>query len=192
MKKTLIFSTLLAGMVWGGTLSQNFTQTQWAVDSTFKRGWAQYAHHPTNAAQRVSGATNNVLQIDGGGSTSNTNYLPQGVDALWDTNNYKVISNEVGNGYNVRVQFTCDPVSISDDKLDVLFDIGGAVGQISGRTIGSPKGADPFTVSVAIPLFSLDTFVANGCSIYINPLGNDFDITDASILIQQTHSNGSP
>jgi hypothetical protein len=176
-----------------GQLTQTFSKIQHDFDSVEKRGWEQ-AVDSNAAVDQVRG--NRVrLTIDGGGSNSNNDYLPKDTTALWDTVNNKIIASEVGLGFSVRVQFTADPLAIADDQFDVEFDIGpdGSPVVISTRTIGAPKGSDPFAASIAIPLFALETFVANGCKVYINTTasGNDFDISNAAILIQQTFSNGT-
>jgi hypothetical protein len=138
----------------------------------------------------IPASTRTLMPCDGLGSNSNNTYLPSDVTELWDTTLDKIVSDNVGNAFEVRVQFIADPGAISA-SFDMEFDIGNGAPNIviAARTINAPKGADPFVVSVAIPIYSLGTFVTNGCKIYINTTdsGDTFDIYDISVLIKQDY-----
>jgi hypothetical protein len=137
----------------------------------------------------IANGARTLLPCDGAGAQSNNTYLPTGVTELWNTTGNKIISGQVGNAFEVRVQFQCDPASVSA-FFDIEFDIGDGAPDvvIAERTIVAPKQSNVFTVSMAIPLFSLATFITNGCKIYINNTGTvDIDIYDISILIKQDY-----
>ena len=126
--------------------------------------------YTSGAPLSIPASTRTLMECDGTAPNSNNTYLPTGVTQLWDAVNDKIVSDNVGNAFEVRVQFIADPGAAQTSSLDIEFDIGtgGSPVVIAGRTINASKGAQPFVVSIAIPLFSLATFVANGCKAYIN------------------------
>lgn len=130
------------------------------------------------------------LTCNGLGSNSNNTYLPAGVSELWNTTTNKIESDSAGNAFDVRIQFTADPSAVSS-TIDLELDIGTGAPDIviSSQTVIAPKGTSPFAASVSIPLFSLSTFVANGCKIYLNTTssGDSFDIYDISIFVKQDY-----
>jgi hypothetical protein len=149
-------------------------------------GWAVYVGS-TNSLT-IAGDRQQIT-IDGLSAFTETNYLPATSGQLWDSTLNKVVSANIGNAFECRLQFQVDPVIAADDHFDIEWDIGGAgTNVISETTIISPKGADPFDVSISIPLFSLGTFVTNGCKVFINAdLGYDFAMTNFSIMIKQDY-----
>ena len=185
MKKLLIGTLLLiAGVAHCGQLTYTTAKTQALLNRVNETGWAVY-FGSTNSLT-VAGDRNQI-EIDGLGSATETNYLPATSGNLWVSN--QIVSGNTGNAFECRLQFQADPAQSSDTHFDVEWDIGGAgTNVISTRTITSPKGADPFVVSIAIPLFSLGTFVTNGCSIFINAdSAQDFTITNFSIMVKQDY-----
>ena len=138
----------------------------------------------------IASSARTLLPCDGAGAQSNNTYLPTGVTELWDTTLNKIVSGQTGNAFDVRVQFQCDPATAVASFFDIEFDIGDGAPDIviASRTITIPKGTDPFTVSIAIPLFSLATFIANGCKIYVNNTGGvSLDIYDIQVFIKQDY-----
>lgn len=157
-----------------------------------KMGWAYYTDSAyTSGSPLTINNSRTLMPIDGLGSATNKDYLPDGVTDLWDTATSKILSDNVGNAFEVRVQFIAEPATSNDTALDVEFDIGTGAPDIviSESTITSPKGTDPFVVSIGIPLFSLATFVANGCKVYINTTdtGDNFDCYGFTIMIKQDY-----
>lgn len=183
MKKVISGLLLLAGVACAD-LTYTEAQTQSLLNRVNETGWAIYigsTNSVTLAGDRVR------VLIDGLGSGSNTNYLPATSGNLWVNN--QIASGNIGNAFECRIQFEADPVAVADTHFDVEWDIGGAgTNIISSRTITSPKGADPFDVSIAIPLFSLGDFVTNGCSIFMSAEATqDFSITNLSVMIKQDY-----
>lgn len=174
-----------------GQLSYTTAQIDSLLTRTDKMGWeVAFDNTYTSVSPlTIASSARTLLPCDGAGAQSNNTYLPSGVTELWNTTSNKIVSGQVGNAFEVRVQFQCDP-AVTFAFFDIEFDIGDGAPDvvIAERTITAPKGSDPFTVSMAIPLFSLATFVANGCKIYINNTGaSSIDIYDISILIKQDY-----
>ena len=194
MKKTLALLSLLTAFNVGQAAQLSYTTPE--VDALLvrvdKMGWAYYTDtvHTNLASAFVVNADRDFFTIDGLGSNTETNYLPAGVTELWSGSN--IVSDAVGNAFEVRIQFTCDPDSVSDEWFDLQFDIGPDTNSpivVASRTISSPKGSDPFVANMAIPLFSLNTFVSNGCKIFFEATdsGDHFHIWDLTVLIKQDY-----
>lgn len=184
MKKLIIALLLVAGAGYCGQLTYTTAKTQSLLNRVNETGWAVYigsTNSVTLAGDRVR------VFIDGLGAGTETNYLPATSGNLWQSS--QIISGNIGNAFECRIQFEADPVAVADTHFDVEWDIGGAgTNIISSRTITSPKGADPFDVSIAIPLYSLGDFVTNGCSIFMSAeAAQDFSITNLSIMIKQDY-----
>ena len=193
MKKIIIALLLLGAVCSAQNLSYTVPEADALLVRVDKMGWAYYTDSVyTNQASGLN--INNEskrLECNGLGSTTETNYLPAGVSALWDSTATNIVSGAVGNAFQIRVSFTVDPVQTTGIHFDVDFDIGteGSPIIISSRTVTAPKSGDPFDVSIGIPLFSMATFVENGCAIYIDSTQDsaEIDIYDIGILIVQDY-----
>ena len=172
-------------------LTQTIEELQTLLDQVEGKGWAIYFDdtYTVGSPFSVTAVAGIVkLQCDGAKSTTVTSELPTGVAALWDTVNDEIIGVAVGNSYDVRVGFKAKNTNITG-SFDILFDIGNPSGQvISARTYTFPKGANTeVQFSIGIPLFSMATFVANGCKVYIDSLIGDTTIYDISIFVKQDY-----
>ena len=124
------------------------------------------------------------LTIDGLGPGSNTDFT-QGKN-LWDTTNNCLSSDRVGKTFTVRLDLLAQRLTSGSDELIVDVDIG---------TVGAPIviAADTKTASVGgvqrysfvFPLFSLNTFLANGAKFYLTPSGGDFEVSGVSVFIKE-------
>lgn len=160
------------------------------IDQVEGKGWAVYFDDTYTAGSPLSiaeGVTSNI-ECDGAKSTTVTSELPDGVAALWDTTNNKVISYGVGNAFDVRVAFKAKNTNLTG-VFDVLFDIGNPTGTIiAARTYAFPKGQNTeVQFSIGIPLFSMATFVANGCKVLLNSITGVTTIYDISVFIKQDY-----
>ena len=156
-------------------------------------GWAQYIDGEYTSGSPLS-VNNSKVQITvnptiGAGSKIET-YLPAGVGEFWDDTNNRIQAQKEGDAYTVRLNFTGDPAGVSDFG-QIIFDIGDGAPDIpiATRTVSFAK-ATATTVSTTTSLFSLSTFVANGCKIYFDTSdsGDNVDIYDISVVITRTHS----
>jgi len=156
-------------------------------------GWAQYIDGEYTSGSPLS-VNSSKVQITvnptiGAGSKIET-YLPAGVGEFWDDTNNRIQAQKEGDAYTVRLNFTGDPAGVSDFG-QIIFDIGDGAPDIpiATRTVSFAK-ATATTVSTTTSLFSLSTFVANGCKIYFDTSdsGDNVDIYDISVVITRTHS----
>lgn len=154
------------------------------------KGWAVYQDDTyTSGSPLVIASTQSQLTCDGAGSGTNKSYLPDGVSDFWNTTTNKITPENIGDCYDLRVQFKAKCSTVSA-YFDFELDIGGALGIITARTLSSSKGANTEQrYSVGLPVFSLSTFVANGGTIYLNSTddGTTVSVYDIQILIKRDY-----
>lgn len=103
-------------------------------------GWAQYSD-----GQYTSGSPLNVVQGDTVTLTNNaastiTSQLPLGVTSWWNNSTNKFTPSNVGDAYEVRIDFKASTNNVSGYG-SILLDIGGSQGIILGRLFTFPKGS---------------------------------------------------
>jgi hypothetical protein len=172
-------------------LTQTEAEVQILLDQVAQKGWAMYDDdtYTEGAPLYVTAVAGIVkLECDGAGSNTVTSELPLGVSALWDTTNDKILSTGAGNAFDVRIDFKAKNTNITG-SFDIFFDIGDPSGiVISARTYTFPKGANTeVQFSIGIPLFSMATFVANGCTVYIDSTVGDTTLYEISIFVKQDY-----
>jgi len=156
------------------------------------KGWAVYHDSTYTVGAPLTVASARVkLTNDTAGSGTDKTYLPASVTDFWNSTTNKITPENVGDAYDVRIQFKakCSTVSAF---FDFEIDIGGSLGVITSRTLSSSKGANTEQrYSVGIPVFTLATFVANGGEIYINSIddGTTVSIYDIQIFIKRDYAS---
>ena len=156
-------------------------------NSSAKIGWEYYEDNVYTSGSPL--AVNNArvqLTNDGLAAATNTDQGPIGHAALWSSD--AIQADSVGEAFNVRVDFTCNPAGVSD-YCELEFDIGGGGSIIvASRTVSFQKTGNTI-ISNTTALFAGSTFVTNGCDLYINTSnsGDSIDIFDISILIQKVY-----
>lgn len=157
-----------------------------------KIGWAVYEDSQyTSVSPLASSNANTQLTINGLGAGTTTTYLPTNVTELWNTTSNKIVADQLGDAYDVRLDFKADPATASD-YAEIVFDIGDGGGTLPvvSRTITFAKvGASSF--SIGFPIAALATFMTNGCKIYIDTSGSGdaIDIYDISLFIKRDFNN---
>jgi len=155
------------------------------------KGWAVYEDNTyTVGSPLVIASARAILTNDGAGAGTNKSQLPDGVTDFWDTTLNKILGQTVGDALDIRIQFKAKCSTVSA-YFDFEIDIGGSLGVITARTLGSSKGANnEQRYSVGLPVFTLATFVANGGSIYLNSIddGTTVSIYDIQIFIKRDYA----
>lgn len=152
-----------------------------------KTGWANYADTGNSFA---IDDTATKITIDS--ATVIDQYLPleiRGTGKLWDEVNNKIKPISVGDAYEIRFNFTVAGKS-NPNRVDVMLDIGGGAtptNVISSIAVTLEKTV-PFDKYITIPIFSLDTFIANGGQIFMATDVGSINIAARSIFINRTHS----
>lgn len=156
------------------------------------KGWMVYGDTQYTSASPLVVANNRVkLTCNGLGSDTYKGEAPFGITDLWDTTTQKFTPENSGDSYDVRVQFKAKCSTVSA-YFDVELDIGGSLGVITARTVSSSKGANnEQRYSIGIPIFTRDTFVANGGEIYINSTdsGTTVSIYDIQLFVKRDYAS---
>jgi len=165
------------------------TNTVRNLESVNLTGWGSYndTEHTSGSTQSLTASTDNVLANNAGSNTET--YLPSDISALYqDGVNPRILSNNVGDAYEIRISFTASISNVSG-YASLKFDIGDGITPviISDRIFTFPKGTGVFhNFSLTSATFSLDTYVANGLRILVNP-SHTMQVYGVNYLIIRTH-----
>lgn len=157
-----------------------------------ERGWGFYVDAETTPVTQTVGNTFTKLQIDGGAAETNEDYLPKsirGSGSLWDTTNDKITPISIGDAYDVRVAFGISSESGNPTEIEMQVDIGGGASPtmvIAANYIKTGRSV-PYFVSIALPIFTLDTFLANGAQIFLKTDTGSVEIAQRQILITRVY-----
>lgn len=189
MKRLIIALVLLASFCQAGQLTYTTAEIDQFLTRVDHLGWAVYFDDQfTEGSPYVVNNTRTNIIINGLGSATVTDYLPDSVASLWDTNTNEIVSSKIGNSYDVRLQFKAK-AAVGATFFDIEFDIGDGAGPIiAARTLGAPKANGvEIQYSIGIPLFSMATFTNNGCGIWINTTvdATNLSIYDVQVYISQ-------
>ena len=146
--------------------------------------WAQYGDTQYTTGARLTLSAGVKVPLPNNALNNITSYMPSGV-AFYDSGTQKITPQSIGETYELRVNFMAESASINN-FVDITLDIGGTQGIILDRTFTFPRGSGvEHSFSSTNVLFSLDTFVANGGALYIEPDAN-CDVWDIQYLIVRT------
>ena len=157
-------------------------------------GWGFYDDSETSPSTQTFTIAASKLQIDGGGATSSSDYLPLYLRStsgeLWDTTNDKIIPISIGDGYQIRLSFILTGKSGNPNKVTTQFDIGGGASPtvVIATRSATLSGVYPETVNMSFNIFSLSTFLTNGCQIFISTDAGTVTCSNRDILIQRLSS----
>ena len=151
-------------------------------------GWANYNTTTfTNASPFVI-LPNSTVTLPNNANNSIISELPAGVTALYDGVTNKITPAVIGDAYLVNVRFTARTTSNSD-FLVLFIDIGSGV-QINADARMFLRGANVAQAfSFALPIFTLDTFKANGGLIKIISNSGTISVYDVTYFITRTYPN---
>lgn len=147
-------------------------------------GWETYTDTDTEGSPQVLVASqDNIITIDTVGIISQA---PNG-HRLWNTSTNKIVPFASGDSYTFRLNFKAKIANVSG-YFTMKLDIGGSQGVILERASTFPKGANTEQAfSSTNMVFSLDTFLANGGIIKINP-SHTMDIYSKTLFIERTYA----
>lgn len=149
-----------------------------------RTGWAQYqdTQYTSSVPFSLSADTDTLLPNNAGSVI--TSQIPSDVSNFYDGSK---INSANGDSIVITVDFIAKPTSIATTTIEVWFDIGGAVGELYRRILTFPKGNGvERPVSFTVMVYSLDTWEANGASVYVRANGSA-DIYNARYVITRTH-----
>ena len=159
-----------------------------AQKALFFQGW-EYVNDDGSA--QTFDTTYSQLTINGGGeapNVSNQDFLPSGVDKLWDLDTNRIVPDTVGDCYTIRVRFNVTGVSGTPDIITAALDISGDGSFIIFEDVSVADKSVPYGVSFDTSLFTLDTFVEEGARIIIKTDAESVTLDKPNIFIQRTFS----
>lgn len=152
--------------------------------------WAFYddSTYTVGSPLVVDGARTQVT-IDGLGAFTEKRFLPADTTDFWSNN--RIWPGEAGEAYNLRLDFTAK-IADANGWMDVELDIGDGspIIVIVDTTAVFPKGNNAYhPFSIALPIFCLETFVANGGALYFNTEESVDTVTiyNIGLLIQRVN-----
>lgn len=150
-------------------------------------GWAIYTD--SVSSNLTVNTSDTLLLIDGLGANTNTSQKPNGfIGDIWGLNQIQAIT--VGDSFDVRIDLTIASSTSNPTVLTMKLDIGGGVtptNVILERDISITKNK-PFKIDVGFPIFTLNTFVANGGRIFLSVDNGTVSISNRSIFIKRDYS----
>ena len=150
-------------------------------------GWGYYQD---NAASTITVNTTPIkLTFNKLGANNNNSYLPReirGVSDLLNSSSF-ITPIDLGDSYDLRLDFTINAKTGSPTLLDLVLDIGGGASptiNIVNRTISLVK-TPPYDISVGFPIFCLSTFLTNGGQFFVSTDTGTVDITARALFIKR-------
>lgn len=155
-------------------------------NSNYYLGWAEYQDtiYTSGSPYLLTGGFDVVLP-NNAGVIRNTQ-KPIDISTFYDSGNQKILGRN-GDGLNVFVYFSAAPATAIQTYMDMWIDIGSPVGELYRRTFSFPRGIGiKAGVSMSIAGFTLDTWEANGGSVYVSSNYN-LNIWDIRYILTRTH-----
>lgn len=148
-------------------------------------GYGFYVH--SGATQTFNSAFSKLV-ISGSGAASDSSQLPRqirGVGELWDTTENKITPISVGDSYNIRIDIPVTSETGSVTDITIQLDIGGGASPTSPIVTRFAAGGKttPYVISVAFPVFSGSTFLANGGQIFIKTDAGSINVLNPQVYI---------
>lgn len=150
-------------------------------------GWIQVSDntYTVGSPKAITGGVRTKLDISADSVIESQAPVGTTAATFWDNTNKKMLTENSGDAYIVRLNATIDPAT-TNTYFTLELDIGGSQGAILSRTQSLSKGSAIDTYSTTNLIYALGTFAANGGEFYITP-NNNIDIYDMSLVIARTH-----
>ena len=161
-------------------------------------GFGRYVDDNSGTAIVAGDGENNAVQFTINSDGPNTvQYLPKvirGTGKLWDEVGNKITPITEGDTYSLRISFDMTNTSSNPTTIEMSLDIGvGAFPSIDiyrdAKTLRT--GGLPARYSFNVNIFSLATFLANGCRIYMWCNSGTATLENRDIVITRVSSGAS-
>ena len=150
--------------------SKDLNEIKQAHNSSLEAlGWEEYRDTVDSEASPQVFTAGQSLPLSINGMAKIISQSPADSTGLWDSVNDKIRPIKVGDSYMVRVDFKAK-IASNDGFFDFSLNVGGTIGEAFGETKLFPKGLGvEHRFSIDFPIYSLDTFIANGGELLITP-----------------------
>ena len=151
-------------------------------------GWAAYADTQYTELAPFSVANGTTVRVPNNAGTTIVDQLPVGISALYDGTKITPVSD--GDAYDLRVSFTARSNNNAGSFL-ISVDIspnGDGTNIVTSIPVKELKGVGQWQLyTVALPIFTRATFLANGGKVLVTPVVGGLDIYGMSFFIVRTH-----
>lgn len=162
------------------------------LDFTRYQGWSQWEDSRTTVgtpSQTLTAGARTLWINNGAGLAIQKNPSDLAVP-MWDTATNTHVPIAAFDTYNIRIGFTAENYAGATPYIEVELDIGGALGAIYVDSRTLRKGGAAQRINFTLPVFSGDTYFANGGKIYLTYQGTGTcDIYKSNILIVRESKN---
>lgn len=164
-----------------------------APGSSGATGWAQYKDDQYTSSSPLVIPQGSTVTLGNNAASVIESQLPDGVSSFYDESTNEILGISSGDALLVRIDVTAF-TSSQNGLAKVRFDIAGSQGVILNKTISFPKGtglsnANEFSSTSFV--YSLDTFVANGCELKIESITGQTSIFDVNYVVGRWHKTSS-
>lgn len=149
-------------------------------------GWGVYNDTVYDTASPFSLSTGAAVALPNNKGSLIESQKPSDITTFYDGS---VITGKNGDGLNITIEFRCRPTTgASNVRMNVKLDIGGAVGVIFPRdfTLSKGSGVEHNYLS-SFNVYTLNTWEANGATVYVEAFNSAVEIYDIRYLITRTH-----
>jgi len=163
-----------------------FNEAVIAAQSTVT-GWAVYrdTQYTSAAPFALAGSPEGVILPNNAAIVLDSE-KPDDVTSFYDPVTKK-IAGRTGDGMIIVIDMVLKPSSSSLTSFDLWIDIGGTIGRTYQNSITVPKGSGvAHRMSLTLPVYTLDTWEANGGIVYIQA-GHACVVYDIRYIFHRTH-----
>ena len=161
-------------------INENFTEAYgWS-------GWGVYNDTVYNTGSPFTATTGSAILLPNNKGSLIETQKPIDVTTFYDGTVIKGIN---GDGLNITIEFRCRPTTgASNVRMQVKLDIGGAVGVLYPRDFALTKGSGvEHNYLSSFNVYTLNTWEANGASVYVEAFNSNIEVYDIRYLITRTH-----
>lgn len=165
---------------WGilsGLIDDNFS------DLEGRTGWGSYSDTAYTSGSPFALTANTDTVLPNNKGTVIETQKPLDVATFYDGT---VITGRNGDGLSLTLECTVEPASGTNTYFEIWVDIGGSVGKLYPRTIPFVKGVTAYSLNVSFTAYTLDTWQANGGTVYVRSNTN-CDIYGIRYVLTRTH-----
>lgn len=156
------------------------------------QGWSQYQDSRITVGTPSQTLATGVRTkwINNGGAVTLEKAPSDATVPMWNTTTNKHIPIAPFDLYHLRISFEVANYAGASPDLEIELDIGGGIGVIFDRDVSLKKGGAAQAVSAAFPVYSGDTYLANGGEFYLTYTGTGTcTVYKSSLLIVRESKN---
>lgn len=150
-------------------------------------GWGNYADTVYTTSSRLTLSDGVATALPNNKGSVLETYKPTDIATFY---NGTVITGRQGEGLMITIDMQMEP-QVGANYVEVWFDIGGSVGELYRQARSFPKGTgNAFGYICTTAVYTLDTWQANGATVYAQVTGGSLEIWDIRYVIHRLSKVG--